>query len=74
MKEIKMNRKAIEEMVKGVVENHEPCYIGTAGLSIMEGKIITKIDTVIAKMGLREKVKTWCNDGEWYVVRNYHFA
>ena len=74
MKEIKMNRKAIEEMVKYVVENHEPCYIGTAGLSIMEGKIITKIDTVIAEMGLREKVKTWCNDGMWYVVRNYHFA
>lgn len=74
MKEIKMSRKVIEEMIKDVVENHEPCYIGTAGMSITNGKIITKIDTIIAEMGLREKVKTWCNSGEWYVVRNYHFA
>lgn len=74
MKEIKINRKVIEEMVKDVVETREPRYIGTAGVSIMEGKIITKIDTVIAEMGLREKVKTWCNNGEWYVARNYHFA
>lgn len=69
-----MSRKVIEEMIKDVVENHEPCYIGTAGMSITNGKIITKIDTIIAEMGLREKVKTWCNSGEWYVVRNYHFA
>lgn len=74
MKEIKMSRKAIEDMVKDVVETYEPCYLGTAGMSITNGKIITKIDTVIAELGLSEKVKTWCDNGEWYVVRNYHFA
>lgn len=74
MKERKMSRKQIEKMVKDVVETFEPCYIGTQGLSIMDGKIITKIDKVIFEMGLTEKVKTHFVGREWYVVRNYHFA
>lgn len=68
-----MTRKEIETMVKDVVETCEPAYIGTAGITIGTGKIITKVDVAIVEMGLTEKVKTWCNDnGEWYVVRNYH--
>lgn len=74
MTEIKMTRKATETMVKDVVETKVPRLIGTAGISIGPGKIITKIDVVIAEMFLTEQVKTWCNDGgEWYVVPRFHY-
>lgn len=73
MKERKISRNEIEEMIKDVVENYEPRYIGLQGVSVLQGKIITKIDTAIMELGLSEKAKTWFNErGEWYIVRNYH--
>ena len=73
MKERKMSRKAIENAIIEVVETHEGFYIGTAGVTVMNGAIITKIDTVIMEMGLSEKAETKCfNDGAWYIVRKYH--
>lgn len=73
MKERKMSRRAIEEAIKDVVETHESFYIGTAGISVMSGAIITKIDTAIMEMGLAEKAETKIfADGEWHIVRKYH--
>lgn len=73
MTEIKMTRKAIEAMVKEVVETKIPRLIGTAGISIGSGKIITKIDVAIAEMFLAERATTWCNyKGEWYLVPRFH--
>jgi hypothetical protein len=72
MKERKMSKTAIENAIKDVVETHEEFFIGTAGVSIMSGAIISKIDTVICEMGFAEKAETKCFEGEWYIVRKYH--
>lgn len=72
MTERKMSRKAIENAIKDVVETHEEFYIGTAGISVMNGAIISKIDTVIMEMGLAEKAETKCYDGEWVIKRKNH--
>lgn len=72
MKERKMNRNTIENAIREVVENHSEYYIGTAGINIINGAIISKIDTAIMEMGLAEKAETKCFDGNWYIVRKYH--
>lgn len=72
MKERKMSRTEIENAIAEVVETHEGFYIGTAGISVLNGAIITKIDVAIAEMGLAEKAETKCFDGEWFIVRKYH--
>lgn len=72
MKEMKMSRKQIESMIIEAVETHEPQFIGTQGISVLNGAIITKIDNLIYDMGLTEKVETKFFDDEWYIVRKYH--
>lgn len=73
MKERKMSRQQIENAVKTVVEYWEEYHIGTAGINIGNGAIITKIDTIIMEMGLSEKAETKCfDDGAWYIVRKRH--
>ena len=72
MKERKMSRKAIETAIKEVVETHEKFFIGTSGITVLSGAIITKIDVAIMEMGLAEKAETKCFDGEWCIVRKYH--
>lgn len=72
MRERKISRDDIENAVKAVVEYHEEYYIGSAGINISNGAIISKIDTVIMEMGLAEKAETKCFDGAWYIVRKRH--
>ena len=72
MKERKMTRTAIENAVKEVVDTYGEYFIGTAGITITNGAIISKIDTAIMEMGLAEKAETKCFDGEWYIVRKGH--
>lgn len=72
MKERKMSRKQIEDAVKYVVENWDEYFIGAAGINIVNGAIISKIDCVIMEMGLAEKAETKCFSGNWYIVRKYH--
>lgn len=72
MKERKMNRNAIENAIKEVVETWGEYFIGAAGINIVNGAIITKIDAAIMEMGLAEKAETKCFEGNWYIVRKYH--
>ena len=73
MKERKMSRKSIENAIKNVVETHEEFFIGTAGITVLNGAIIRKIDVAIMEMGLAEKAETKCfSNGEWCIVRKYH--
>lgn len=72
MKERRMSRKAIENAIKEVVETHEDFYIGMAGISVLNGAIISKIDVAIMEMGLAEKAETKCFDGAWVIKRKYH--
>lgn len=69
MKERKMSRKAIEEAVRNVADYNEDFFIGTAGISVMSGAIISKIDTVIMEMGAADIVETYCYNGEWFINR-----
>lgn len=73
MKERRMTRKQIEEAIKDVVEYREPFFIGTQGINVLKGEIITKIDVAIMEMGLSEKAETWFNtEGEWFIRRKRH--
>lgn len=73
MTERKMTKKQIVKAIKDVVEYHVEFYIGTAGISVLNGSIITKINNTIFELGLSEKAETrCCKNGEWVIIRKYH--